>query len=116
MRTYLNEEKRGERGGEGKGRAEEKRKSSTKISKAQTSCMMDSDECLLQASGERVNLTIARPGKSQPSNGTREAGAGAHSVSQQHAQPPSHSRPSSHKVRTLRAFNLHHPLRIVVKA
>ncbi|XP_052610481.1 ligand of Numb protein X 2 [Peromyscus californicus insignis] len=50
---------------------------------------------IIQASGERVNLTIARPGKSQPSNGTREAGA--HSVSQHHAQPPPHSRPSSHK-------------------
>ncbi|OBS75381.1 hypothetical protein A6R68_14088 [Neotoma lepida] len=50
---------------------------------------------IIQASGEKVNLTIARPGKSQPSNGTREAGV--HSISQQHAQPPSHSRPSSHK-------------------
>jgi hypothetical protein len=52
--------------------------------------------CLPQASGERVNLTIARPGKPQPSNGSREAGA--HSSSN-HAQPPSHSRPGSHKVR-----------------
>lgn len=50
---------------------------------------------IIQASGERVNLTIARVGKPQPSNGTREAGA--HSISQQHAQPPTHSRPSSHK-------------------
>ncbi|XP_073899745.1 ligand of Numb protein X 2 isoform X3 [Castor canadensis] len=50
---------------------------------------------ILQASGERVNLTIARPGKPQPSNTTREAGT--HSTSQHHAQPPSHNRPNSHK-------------------
>lgn len=48
---------------------------------------------IIQASGERVNLTIARPGKAQPSNGSRETGA----HSSNHAQPPSHSRPSSHK-------------------
>ncbi|XP_048197552.1 ligand of Numb protein X 2 isoform X2 [Perognathus longimembris pacificus] len=50
---------------------------------------------IIQASGERVSLTIARPVKPQPSNSTREAGT--HSSSQHHPQPPSHSRPSSHK-------------------
>lgn len=53
--------------------------------------------CFLQASGERVNLTIARPGKAQPGNAVREAGAP--SSSQHHAQALYYSRPSSHKVR-----------------
>ncbi|XP_015339659.1 ligand of Numb protein X 2 isoform X2 [Marmota marmota marmota] len=50
---------------------------------------------IIQASGERVQLTIARPGKPQPGNTIRETGS--HSSSQHHAQLPSHSRPSSHK-------------------
>ncbi|KAM6179705.1 ligand of Numb protein X 2 [Erethizon dorsatum] len=50
---------------------------------------------IIQASGERVNLTIARPGRAQLGNTLREAGA--HGSSQHHTQPPSHSRPSSHK-------------------
>ncbi|XP_044633316.1 ligand of Numb protein X 2 isoform X4 [Equus asinus] len=51
---------------------------------------------IIQASGERVNLTIARPGKPQPGNTIREAGTQS-SSSQHHAQPLYHSRPSSHK-------------------
>ncbi|XP_046310024.1 ligand of Numb protein X 2 isoform X2 [Marmota monax] len=50
---------------------------------------------IIQASGERVQLTIARPGKPQPGNTIRETGS--HNSSQHHAQLPSHSRPSSHK-------------------
>lgn len=50
---------------------------------------------VIQASGERVNLTIARPGKPQPGNSVREAGA--QSSSQHHAQPLCYSRPGSHK-------------------
>ncbi|XP_019303440.2 ligand of Numb protein X 2 isoform X1 [Panthera pardus] len=50
---------------------------------------------IIQASGERVDLTIARPGKSQPGNPVRDAGA--QSSSQHHAQPLYHNRPSSHK-------------------
>ncbi|XP_032735850.1 ligand of Numb protein X 2 isoform X4 [Lontra canadensis] len=50
---------------------------------------------ILQASGERVDLTIARLGKSQPGNPVRDAGA--QSSSQHHAQPLYHNRPSSHK-------------------
>ncbi|XP_005406413.1 PREDICTED: ligand of Numb protein X 2 [Chinchilla lanigera] len=50
---------------------------------------------IIQASGERVNLTIARPGRPQLGNTSREAGA--HSSSQHHTQPLSHNRPSSHK-------------------
>nr|XP_017531920.2 ligand of Numb protein X 2 [Manis javanica] len=50
---------------------------------------------IIQASGERVNLTIARPGKPQPGNTLREAGT--QSNSQHHAQPVYCSRPSSHK-------------------
>ncbi|XP_008583884.1 PREDICTED: ligand of Numb protein X 2 [Galeopterus variegatus] len=50
---------------------------------------------IIQASGERVNLTIARQGKPQPGNTLREAGT--HSSSQHHAQTLYHSRPSSHK-------------------
>lgn len=50
---------------------------------------------IIQASGERVNLTIARPGKLQPGNTIREAGT--QSSSQHHAQPLYYSRPSSHK-------------------
>ncbi|XP_012882713.1 PREDICTED: ligand of Numb protein X 2 [Dipodomys ordii] len=50
---------------------------------------------IIQASGERVSLTIARPVKPQPGNSTREAGT--HNSSQHHPQLPSHSRPSSHK-------------------
>ncbi|KAF6119510.1 ligand of numb-protein X 2 [Phyllostomus discolor] len=50
---------------------------------------------IIQASGERVNLTIARPGKAQPGNAVREAGAP--SSSQHHAQALYYSRPSSHK-------------------
>ncbi|CAK7322320.1 ligand of Numb protein X 2 [Vulpes vulpes] len=50
---------------------------------------------IIQASGERVDLTIARPGKSQPGNSFRDTGA--QSSSQHHAQPLYHNRPSSHK-------------------
>ncbi|KAM5288121.1 ligand of Numb protein X 2 [Ctenodactylus gundi] len=50
---------------------------------------------IIQASGERVNLTIARPGKAQPGQTVRDAGT--HSTSQHHSQPPSYNRPSSHK-------------------
>lgn len=50
---------------------------------------------VIQASGERVNLTIARPGKPQPGTSVREAGA--QSSSQHHAQPLCYSRPGSHK-------------------
>ncbi|XP_003477453.2 ligand of Numb protein X 2 [Cavia porcellus] len=50
---------------------------------------------IIQASGERVSLTIARPGRPQPSGTIREAGT--HSSSQHHAQPLSQNRPSSHK-------------------
>nr|XP_045011126.1 ligand of Numb protein X 2 [Jaculus jaculus]XP_045011127.1 ligand of Numb protein X 2 [Jaculus jaculus] len=50
---------------------------------------------IIQASGERVTLTVARAGKPQCGGSTRESGA--HSVSQPPTQPPSHSRPSSHK-------------------
>ncbi|XP_036914780.1 ligand of Numb protein X 2 [Sturnira hondurensis] len=50
---------------------------------------------IIQASGERVNLTIARPGKAQPGNAVREAGVP--SGSQHHAQALYYSRPSSHK-------------------
>nr|XP_009246795.2 ligand of Numb protein X 2 isoform X2 [Pongo abelii] len=51
---------------------------------------------IIQASGERVNLTIARPGKPQPGNAIREAGNHS-SSSQHHTPPPYYSRPSSHK-------------------
>ncbi|XP_063553294.1 ligand of Numb protein X 2 isoform X2 [Gorilla gorilla gorilla] len=51
---------------------------------------------IIQASGERVNLTIARPGKPQPGNTIREAGNHS-SSSQHHTPPPYYSRPSSHK-------------------
>ncbi|XP_053528806.1 ligand of Numb protein X 2 [Artibeus jamaicensis] len=50
---------------------------------------------IIQASGERVNLTIARPGKAQPGNAVREAGVP--SSSQHQAQALYYSRPSSHK-------------------
>ncbi|XP_037656183.1 ligand of Numb protein X 2 [Choloepus didactylus] len=50
---------------------------------------------IIQASGERVNLTIARPGKAPPGNTSREAGT--QSSSQHHSQQLYHSRPSSHK-------------------
>ncbi|XP_044105445.1 ligand of Numb protein X 2 isoform X2 [Neovison vison] len=50
---------------------------------------------IIQASGERVDLTIARPGKSQPGNPVRDTGA--QSSSQHHAQLLYHNRPSSHK-------------------
>lgn len=50
---------------------------------------------IIQASGERVNLTIARPGKAQLGNAVREAAAP--SSSQHHAQALYYSRPSSHK-------------------
>ncbi|XP_031321659.1 ligand of Numb protein X 2 isoform X2 [Camelus dromedarius] len=50
---------------------------------------------VIQASGERVNLTIARTGKPQPGHTVREAGT--QSSSQHHAQLLGHSRPSSHK-------------------
>ncbi|KAB0405628.1 hypothetical protein E2I00_003150, partial [Balaenoptera physalus] len=49
---------------------------------------------IIQASGETVNLTIARPGKPQPGNAVREAGTQS---SQHHAQPLPYNRPSSHK-------------------
>ncbi|XP_058999987.1 uncharacterized protein LOC131813645 [Mustela lutreola] len=52
---------------------------------------------ILQASGDRVDLTIARPGKSQPGNPVQDTGA--QGSSQQHAQPLYHNRPSSHKMR-----------------
>ncbi|XP_050622809.1 ligand of Numb protein X 2 isoform X2 [Macaca thibetana thibetana] len=51
---------------------------------------------IIQASGERVNLTIARPGKPQAGNTIREAGNHS-SSSQHHTPPPYYSRPSSHK-------------------
>lgn len=63
--------------------------------------------CFLQASGERVNLTIARPGKPQPGNTIRESGT--QSSSQQPAQPLCYSRPSSHKVRHLVGVLIHPP-------
>uniref|UniRef100_A0A452R8H1 Ligand of Numb protein X 2 n=1 Tax=Ursus americanus TaxID=9643 RepID=A0A452R8H1_URSAM len=50
---------------------------------------------IIQASGERVDLTIARPGKSHPGNAVRDTGA--QSSSQHHVQPLYHNRPSSHK-------------------
>ncbi|XP_023570851.1 ligand of Numb protein X 2 [Octodon degus] len=50
---------------------------------------------IIQASGERVNLTIARPGRPQLGSTVREAGP--HGSSQHHTQPLSHNRPSSHK-------------------
>ncbi|XP_039111489.1 ligand of Numb protein X 2 [Hyaena hyaena] len=50
---------------------------------------------IIQASGERVDLTIARVGKSQPGNPVRDPGA--QSSSQPHVQPLYHNRPSSHK-------------------
>ncbi|XP_004458576.1 ligand of Numb protein X 2 [Dasypus novemcinctus] len=50
---------------------------------------------IIQASGERVSLTIARPGKPQPGNTVREAGTPI--SSQQHSQQLYHIRPSSHK-------------------
>ncbi|XP_044943747.1 ligand of Numb protein X 2-like [Mustela putorius furo] len=53
-------------------------------------------EPILQASGDRVDLTIARPGKSQPGNPVQDTGA--QGSSQHHAQQPLyHNRPSSHK-------------------
>ncbi|XP_058999996.1 ligand of Numb protein X 2-like [Mustela lutreola] len=52
---------------------------------------------ILQASGDRVDLTIARPGKSQPGNPVQDTGA--QGSSQHHAQPLYHNRPSSHKMR-----------------
>ncbi|KAB1267689.1 Ligand of Numb protein X 2 [Camelus dromedarius] len=58
---------------------------------------------VIQASGERVNLTIARTGKPQPGHTVREAGT--QSSSQHHAQLLGHSRPSSHKVRHFVVFN-----------
>lgn len=65
--------------------------------------------CFLQASGERVNLTIARPGKPQPGNTVREAAP----PSQQHPQPLYYSRPSAHKVRRSVCAVIHPPRRIV---
>ncbi|XP_036084271.1 ligand of Numb protein X 2 isoform X1 [Rousettus aegyptiacus] len=50
---------------------------------------------VIQASGERVNLTVARPRKPQPGNPVREAGT--QSSSQHPVQPLYYSRPSSHK-------------------
>ncbi|KAM6178975.1 ligand of Numb protein X 2 [Rhynchocyon petersi] len=50
---------------------------------------------IIQASGERVNLTIARPGRPQPASSAREAGTP--SSSQQHSQQLYPARPSSHK-------------------
>uniref|UniRef100_G3WY25 Ligand of Numb protein X 2 n=1 Tax=Sarcophilus harrisii TaxID=9305 RepID=G3WY25_SARHA len=50
---------------------------------------------IIQASGERVNLTISRPGKPQTNSTNREPGT--HSSSQHQAQQLYHSRPSSHK-------------------
>ncbi|XP_045149994.1 ligand of Numb protein X 2 isoform X1 [Echinops telfairi] len=50
---------------------------------------------IIQASGERVTLTIARPGKPQPGNASRDAGAPS---SSQHLPQQLHpARPSSHK-------------------
>ncbi|XP_040122680.1 ligand of Numb protein X 2 [Oryx dammah] len=50
---------------------------------------------IIQASGERVSLTIARPGKPQPGSTVREAGT--QSGSQHHPQTLPYNRPSSHK-------------------
>ncbi|XP_066225348.1 ligand of Numb protein X 2 [Saccopteryx leptura] len=50
---------------------------------------------IIQASGEKVNLTVARPGKPQPGSTVREAGP--QSNSQPHVQPLYYGRPSSHK-------------------
>ncbi|XP_006270537.1 ligand of Numb protein X 2 isoform X2 [Alligator mississippiensis] len=50
---------------------------------------------IIQASGERVNLTICRPVKSQAVSILREAGT--HASSQHQSQQLFHSRPSSHK-------------------
>ncbi|XP_006027859.1 ligand of Numb protein X 2 isoform X1 [Alligator sinensis] len=50
---------------------------------------------IIQASGERVNLTICRPVKSQTVSILREAGT--HASSQHQSQQLFHSRPSSHK-------------------
>lgn len=50
---------------------------------------------IIQASGERVDLTIARPGKPQPGNVVRETGT--QSGSQHHTQPLYHIRHSTHK-------------------
>nr|XP_005902246.1 PREDICTED: ligand of Numb protein X 2 [Bos mutus] len=50
---------------------------------------------IIQASGERVSLTIARPGKPQPGSTVREAGT--QSSSQHHTQTLPYNRPSSHK-------------------
>lgn len=66
--------------------------------KWEASLMTGAPVHFLQASGERVNLTIARPGKPQPGTSVREAGA--QSSSQHHAQPLCYSRPGSHKVRS----------------
>ncbi|XP_038232991.1 ligand of Numb protein X 2 isoform X4 [Dermochelys coriacea] len=51
---------------------------------------------IIQASGERVNLTISRPVKSQTVAILREAGT--HNNSQHQAQQLFHSRQSSHKI------------------
>ncbi|XP_026509391.1 ligand of Numb protein X 2 isoform X2 [Terrapene carolina triunguis] len=51
---------------------------------------------IIQASGERVNLTISRPVKSQTVAILREAGT--HNSSQHQAQQLFHSRHSSHKI------------------
>ncbi|XP_007956240.1 ligand of Numb protein X 2 [Orycteropus afer afer] len=50
---------------------------------------------IIQASGERVNLTIARPGKPAPGSANREAGAPG--STQHHPQQLCPVRPSSHK-------------------
>uniref|UniRef100_A0A6I8PNG4 Ligand of Numb protein X 2 n=1 Tax=Ornithorhynchus anatinus TaxID=9258 RepID=A0A6I8PNG4_ORNAN len=54
---------------------------------------------IIQASGERVNLTIARPGKAQTGTSIRESGTNGNGGGQiQHqAQSPYPSRPSSHR-------------------
>nr|XP_033803826.1 ligand of Numb protein X 2 isoform X3 [Geotrypetes seraphini] len=52
---------------------------------------------ILQASGERVSLTVCRPGKLQTNNIMREMGSYNSSQYNHHSQQLYHSRPSSHK-------------------
>ncbi|XP_029458453.1 ligand of Numb protein X 2 isoform X3 [Rhinatrema bivittatum] len=52
---------------------------------------------IIQASGERVSLTVCRPGKQQTSSVIRETGTHNSSQYHHHSQQLYHSRPSSHK-------------------
>nr|XP_033803825.1 ligand of Numb protein X 2 isoform X2 [Geotrypetes seraphini] len=52
---------------------------------------------IIQASGERVSLTVCRPGKLQTNNIMREMGSYNSSQYNHHSQQLYHSRPSSHK-------------------